>query len=254
MNEFLYRRNAVREALRSERRTIYKLWIQKGLPRKEAAPFLQLARKRSVAVQEVPKQKLGQLAKDSGHQGVVLEVAPFAYAEVEEMLELAAKRAELPFLLVLDLVQGPQNVGMLVRSAESAGVHGIIMQERRAPDITPAMVAASAGATEHLLIAKVTNINRTLETLKSADIWVIGTAMDNEAQLLGQIDLNRALALVIGHEGDGLRRQVRDNCDMLLALPMRGQVESLNAAVSGSILVYAAWQARGFVGSSQNQA
>lgn len=248
MPEFLYRRNAVREALRSERRHIHKLWIQQGLPRKEAAPFLQLARKRKVPIQEAAKQKLGQLAKDSGHQGVVAEVAAFAYAEVEDMLELAAQRDEMPLLLVLDLVQGPQNVGMLVRSAEAAGVHGVIMQERRAPDITPAMVAASAGATEHLLVAKVTNINRTLEKLKSADVWVIGTAMDETAQPLNAIDLNRPVALVIGHEGSGLRRQVREHCDMLLTLPMRGQVESLNAAVSGSILVYAAWQARGFPG------
>ena len=248
MKEFIYRRNAVREALRSKRRDLHKLWIQKGLPRKEAAPFLQQARKRGVAVHEVAKQKLGELAKDGGHQGVVLEVAPFEYAEVEDMLELAKQLGEQPLLLVLDLVQGPQNVGMLVRSAEAAGVHGIIMQERRAPDITPAMVAASAGATEHLLVAKVTNINRTLERLKSADIWVVGTAMDDEAQLLGEVDLNRPIALVIGHEGDGLRRQVRENCDILLTLPMRGHVESLNAAVSGSILVYAAWQARGFEG------
>ncbi len=248
MTEFIYRRNAVHEALRSERRSVQKLWIQQGLPRKEAAPFLQLARKRGIQIQEAPKQKLGQLAKDKGHQGVVAEVEAFEYAEVEEMLALAAERGEMPFLLVLDLVQGPQNVGMLVRSAEAAGVHGIIMQERRAPDITPAMVAASAGATEHLLVAKVTNINRTLNELKSADIWVIGTAMDDEAQPLNAVDLNRPVALVIGHEGDGLRRQVRENCDILLTLPMRGQVESLNAAVSGSILVYAAWQARGFEG------
>ena len=246
MPEYLYRRNAVREALRSERRTVHKLWLQQGLPRKEAAPFLQLARQAGVKVEEAPKQKLGNMAQDGGHQGVLAEVAPFRYADVEDMLALASERGEMPFLLVLDLVQGPQNVGMLVRSAEAAGVHGIIMQERRAPDITPAMVAASAGATEHLLIAKVTNINRTLNDLKSADVWVIGTAMDDEAQPLGEVDLNRPIALVIGHEGDGLRRQVRENCDILLTLPMRGQVESLNAAVSGSILVYAAWQARGW--------
>ena len=245
-NEYLYRRNAVREALKSKQRTIKKLWIQKGLPKKEATSFLTLARKRNVPTQEVPKQKLGNLAKDGGHQGVVLEVAPFRYADVEDMLALAQSRSEMPFLLVLDLVQGPQNVGMLVRSAEAAGVHGVIMQDRRAPDITPAMVAASAGATEHLLIAKVTNLNRTLEFLKSADVWIAGTAMDESTQALGEVDLNLPLALVIGHEGSGMRRQVREHCDLLIKLPMRGQVESLNAAVSGSILIYQAWQARGF--------
>lgn len=249
MKEYIYRRNAVREVLRSKRRQVKKLWIQQALPRKEAAPFLQLARQNNIPVQEVPKQKLGNLAQDGGHQGVVVEVAAFAYAEVEDMLALAKQRNEMPFLLVLDLVQGPQNVGMLVRSAEAAGVHGIIMQERRAPDITPAMVIASAGATEHLLISKVTNINRTLSELKSEDVWIVGTAMEDDAQLLGMVDLNRPIALVIGHEGSGIRRQVRKNCDILLKLPMRGQVESLNAAVSGSILVYAAWQARGFENS-----
>ena len=248
MKETIYRRNAVREVLRSERRHVHKLWIQQGLPRKEVAPFLQLARQRNIPVQAVAKQKLGNLAQDGGHQGVVAEVAGFAYAEVADMLALAKQRNEMPFLLVLDLVQGPQNVGMLVRSAEAAGIHGIIMQERRAPDITPKMVIASAGATEHLLIAKVTNINRTLSALKAEDIWIVGTAMEDDAEMLGSVDLNRPIALVIGHEGSGIRRQVRKNCDILLKLPMRGQVESLNAAVSGSILVYAAWQARGFVG------
>ncbi len=245
-NEFLYRRNAVREALRSERRKKYRLWLQQGLPRKEAAAFLQLAQQAGVPVSEVSKQKLGNMAQDGGHQGVVLEVAPFAYASVDEMLARAATQDERPLLLILDLVQGPQNIGMLVRTAEAAGLHGIIMQERRAPDITPAMVIASAGATEHLLIAKVTNLNQTVRQLKAADIWIVGTDMGEEAHMLGEVDLDLPLALVIGHEGSGMRRQMRDNCDLLIKLPMRGQVESLNAAVSGSILIYAAWQARGF--------
>ena len=248
MAEIIYRRNAVREALRGSRRKVHKLWIQQGLPKKEAAPFLRLAKEANVPVEEAKKQKLGNLANDRGHQGVVLETGPYRYADVEDMLALAEQRNERPFLLVLDLVQGPQNVGMLVRSAETAGIHGIIMQERRAPDITPAMVIASAGATEHLLVSKVTNINMTLRELKQQNIWVMGTAMDDSAEFYGDIDLNLPLALVIGHEGEGLRNQVAENCDRLIKLPMRGQVESLNAAVSGAILVYAAWQARGFEG------
>ena len=248
MSEYLYRRNAVREALRGQRRTIHRLWLQEGLPKKEAAPFLQLAKQRNIEVQRVNKQKLGNLAGDRGHQGVVLETAAFRYCEVHDMLALAKARGERPFILILDLVQGPQNVGMLVRSAESFGAHGIIVQERRAPDITPAMVAASAGATEHLLIAQVNNINNAIQQLKKAEVWVIGTAMDESAQLIDKVNLDRAVALVIGHEGDGLRRQVRDNCDILLKIPMRGMVESLNASVSGSILLFAAWQARNFSG------
>lgn len=244
MTEFLYRRNAVQEAMQGERRKLHKLYIQKGLPKKEATPFLQLARGRGLRVEEASKQRLGNLAKDGSHQGVVLESADYPYATLDDILDLAKQRNEPPFILILDLVQGPQNVGMLVRTAEACGVHGVIMQDRRAPDITPAMVAASAGATEHMLIAKVTNLNRAFDALKSADVWVVGTAMDG--QMMGDVDLDRPIALVIGHEGSGMRHQVRQNCDLLVSLPMRGKVESLNAAVSGSVLLYAAWQARGF--------
>lgn len=247
MKEFIFRRNAVLEVLRGGRRHVHKLWVQADLPRGEVAPFLQLAKERKLPVEPVTKERLGNLVQDGGHQGVVVESAEYPYAEVDEMLALAEKRGEPLFLLVLDLVQGPQNVGMLVRSAEACGVHGVIMQDRRAPDITPAMVIASAGATEHLLIAKVTNLNATLRYLKKRDVWVIGTAIDPQAQRFDAVDWQRPLALVIGHEGEGLRRQVQESCDFVVWLPQRGHVQSLNAAVSGSILLYHAWQARGFV-------
>ncbi len=242
--ELIYRRNAVRELLRGSRRTVHKLLIQKGLSKKEATLFLRLANERHIPVEEVDKQRLGNLAKDKGHQGVIAQVGDYQYADIDDMLALAQSRDEMPFLLVLDLVQGPQNIGMLLRTAEAVGVHGIIMQDRRAPDITPAMVMASQGATEHLLVAKETNLNTTLRDLKTRDIWVVGTDMDG--QQLGTADLNMPIALVIGHEGSGIRQQVRENCDLVLQIPMRGHVESLNAAVSGSVLLYAAWQARGF--------
>lgn len=248
MSEYIFRRNAVQKVLESKRRHIHKLWVQKGTAPKELTPYLQLAAQRRIPVEEIDKEKLGNLVQDSGHQGMVIEVADYPYAEVSEMLALAKSRGEMLFLLVLDLVQGPQNVGMLVRSAEAVGVHGIIMQERRAPDITPAMVIASAGATEHLLIAKVTNINTTLDQLKKENIWVIGTAMDDSAQRYDTLDWHRPLALVIGHEGEGMRRQVREHCDLVVSIPQRGHVESLNAAVSGSLLLYHAWQTRGFTG------
>lgn len=242
--ELIYRRNAVREVLRGSRRPVHKLMIQKGLSNKETALFLRLAEARGIPVERVDKQRLGNVAKDKGHQGVIAQVGDYQYADVDAMLAVAADRGEMPFLLVLDLVQGPQNIGMLVRSAEAVGVHGIIMQDRRAPEITPAMVMASQGATEHLLIAKETNLNGVLRDLKARDVWVVGADMDGD--VLGTADLNMPIALVIGHEGSGLRRQVSDNCDLIVQIPMRGQVESLNAAVSGSILLYAAWQARGF--------
>lgn len=242
--EFLYRRNAVLEALRSRRRVCYTLWLQQGLPRAEAAPFLSLAQQRGLAWREATKERLGQLAGDRSHQGVALEVGAFPYADVDAILALSQARGEAPFLLLLDLVQGPQNVGMLLRSAEACGVHGVVIQQRRAPDITPAMVAASAGATEHLLIAQVTNLVSTLRQLKRADVWLVGLDLATDAKTPAELDLNMALGLVVGHEGSGLRRLVREECDFLLRLPMRGQVASLNASVAGSIALYLAWRAR----------
>jgi 23S rRNA (guanosine2251-2'-O)-methyltransferase len=160
------------------------------------------------------------------------------------MLGLAERQGERPLLLLLDLLHGPQNIGALLRTAEACGVHGVILQDRRAPEITPAVVQFSAGATEHLLIAQVTNIAATMRRLKEAGVWLAGLDLDETAQALGALDLDRALGVVVGHEGEGLRRLVRDQCDFLIRLPMRGRIESLNAAVAGSIVLYFARQAR----------
>lgn len=246
MSDILYRRNAVREALRGTRRDCHQLWVQEGLPKKEAAPFLQQARERNVAVRRGSRHELSTLAGDRSHQGVVLEASAYRYATLEAMLARAAELGEPPLLLVLDLVQGINNVGVLLRSAELCGVHGVIIQDRRAPDVTPAVVAAAQGATEHLLIAQETNLNRALEVLRARDVWIAGLALDDSAAPFGTIDLNRSLAIVVGHEGHGLRRQVQANCDFLLQLPMRGHLDSFNVAVAGSIVLYAAWQGRGF--------
>lgn len=249
MSEILIRRNPVLEALRGSRRQIIRLWLQKGLDAKLVSPILAAARERGVSVQTADKQKLGQMAQDSSHQGVLLEVGPYVYSEVGEMLALASSRGEKPFLLLLDLLHGPQNIGSLLRTAEICGVHGVIVQDRRAPEITPAVVQYSAGAAEHLLIAQVTNLVQTIKQLQQVDVWVVGLDLDEKAHALGEIDLDMPLGIVVGHEGEGLRRLVRESCDLLLRLPMRGHVASLNAAVAGSILLYAAWQARGFTGA-----
>jgi 23S rRNA (guanosine2251-2'-O)-methyltransferase len=250
MAEILIRRNTVLETIRSGRRSIERLWLQEDLDKKLLAPILDEAERRHIPIQKTNKQELGHMAQDSRHQGVLLEAGPYVYSDVGSMLALAANRGEKPFLLLLDLLHGPQNIGSLLRTAEICGVHGVIVQDRRAPDITPAVVQYSAGAAEHLLIAQVTNLVQTIRQLQSEEIWVVGMDPDETAQSLDQVDLDMALALVVGHEGSGLRRLVRDSCDILLRLPMRGQVESLNAAAAGSILLYLAWQARGFAGSS----
>ncbi len=244
--EVIYRRNAVRQTLQGQRRRLWRLWVQDDLPLQEAMPLETVARDRQLEVRRASRHELARLTGDRQHQGVAVEAAPFPYADIEEMLALAGRRAEAPFLLLLDLVQGPQNIGLLLRTAEACGVHGVIIQERRAPDITPHMVMASAGATEHLLIAQVGNLVQAMQRLRQAEVWLVGLDMASSATRLGELDLNLPLALVVGNEGSGLRRLVRQTCDMWLRLPMRGQVESLNAAVSASIVLYAAWQARGF--------
>lgn len=249
MSEILIRRNTVLEALRGSRRQIHRLWVQKGLDRKHVADILETAVSRNVPIQHASKHKLGQMAEDSRHQGVLLETGPYPYSDLPQILEIAAARDEKPFLLLLDLLHGPQNIGSLLRTAEICGVHGVALQDRRAPEITPSVVQYSAGAAEHLHIAQVTNLVQAIDTLKEAGVWIAGMDIDPEAYRLGQIDLDRALGVVVGHEGRGLRRLVGERCDFLLQLPMRGRVESLNAAVAGSVLLYAAWQERGFPGA-----
>ncbi|WP_420645660.1 23S rRNA (guanosine(2251)-2'-O)-methyltransferase RlmB [Candidatus Leptofilum sp.] len=246
MKEILIRRNTVLEALRGSRREIFTLWLQAGLDKKLARLLREAAQQRGVRIQPADKQKIGHIAKDHSHQGVALEVGPYVYNDVDEILGLAERRGERPFLLLLDLLHGPQNIGSLLRTAEICGVHGVIVQDRRAPEITPAVVQYSAGAAEHLLIAQVTNLVQTIRQLQAKNIWIVGMDLAEDAQSLGQVDLNMPLGIVVGHEGQGMRRLVRQSCDIRLKLPQKGHVESLNAAVAGSILIYQAWQARGF--------
>ncbi len=247
--EYLYRRNVVLESLKAGRRSFYKLWLQQGA--RQEREVIDLARSLNVRTETAEKQKLYEVAGDKGHQGLVLEAGPYPYSSVEEILRLANHRGEQPFLLLLDLLHGPQNIGTLLRTAEVCGVHGVIMQDRRAPDITPSVVIYSAGAAEHLLIAVVTNLSRTMEQLKQEGVWIAGLDLGENAIDLQSVDLDGPLGIVIGHEGQGLRRLVRERCDYLVRLPMRGQVASLNAATAGAVMLYEAWQARGFQGSRQ---
>jgi 23S rRNA (guanosine2251-2'-O)-methyltransferase len=177
-------------------------------------------------------------------QGVALETGDYIYASAEDILRLARTRNEAPFLLLLDHLQDPQNFGTLMRTAEAMGVHGIVIPERRAVAVTPAVSNASAGAVEHMLITKVVNLNRTIDELKERNIWVFGLDGSAETPLIAQANFKGALALVVGSEGEGLSRLTREKCDFLVRIPMHGQIESLNAAVAGSIALYLARQAR----------
>lgn len=239
--EWLYGRHAVLEALRAGRRRVHQILIGQGVKQQAEiiGEILTLARQRGCPVHEVERAAL-EVAGPVNHQGVIAEVGPYPY------VDLAAIEAadEAPLYLVLDHLQDVQNLGTLLRTAEAMAVTGVILPERRAAGITPAVVNASAGAVEHLRIAAVVNLVQALEQLKRANVWIVGLDATAGAVPLPRADLSGALALVVGAEGAGLGRLVRETCDWLLAIPMYGRIASLNAAVAGSIALVAARQAR----------
>ncbi len=249
MSEFLYGRWPVLEALRANRRKFEQvLLLESADERGPITEILNAAETRGVAVHRVPRRIIDDLAKGANHQGVVLRCGGYPFASLQTLLETSVLRHERNFFLALDLLQDPQNVGSLLRIADAVGVHGIILQERRGVTVTPAVVAASSGAVEHLFVAQVNNLVNALKELKANDVWVVGLDIGPNIQPLDRADLNMNLCLVLGSEGEGMRRLVRETCDMAVTLPMRGHVESLNVATAGAIALYAAWQARGWQG------
>lgn len=238
MSDYLYGRHAVLEALRANR-PIEEILIARGVHSHGAlSDLIAAAKTASVPVRGVTREELDRIAHH--HQGVIARASEFEYVEIDDLLAVAQQRGEPAFLLALDSVQDPQNFGTLLRTAEAVGVHGVIIAERRAVGVTPAVVKASAGAIHHLKIARVTNLARTIDELKHANVWIVGVENAPEAQEYPRVDYTMGLALVLGSEGAGLGRLVRDKCDFLVRLPMWGQVSSLNVAVAGSIVLYAA--------------
>lgn len=245
MAELLYGRNAVREALRARRRSSRRLVVSTGVQETGIiAEIVKLAEAAGVSVVRVERQQLDKQLREVNHQGVMLETDDYPYAELEDCLELASRRHEPALLLLLDHLQDPQNIGTLLRTAEVIGAHGVIIPGRRAAEITPAVVNASSGATEHLQIVLVGNLTQAIADLQQHGVWVVGLEDDESAQDLDAADLNLPLALVVGAEGAGLARLVRERCDFLVRLPMAGKIASLNAAVAGSIALYNAWRQR----------
>ncbi|MEW8978308.1 MAG: 23S rRNA (guanosine(2251)-2'-O)-methyltransferase RlmB [Symbiobacterium sp.] len=226
----------VLEALRAGR-TINKLLVAKGAREGSIREVVARAREAGVIVQEVDRERLDAMARGRNHQGVIALVAPHRYHDLDELLARAAEAGEDPLLLVLDGIEDPQNLGSLLRTADAAGVHGVIIPERRAAAVTPTVAKVSAGAVEYVPVARVTNIARTLETLKEQGYWVVGTHQD-APQLYYEARLTGPLAVVIGSEGKGMSRLVAEKCDVTVRLPMLGHVSSLNAAVAGAILLY----------------
>jgi 23S rRNA (guanosine2251-2'-O)-methyltransferase len=242
MREFIYSRNAVYEALRAKRRDVFKIQVSEGAQEKgRLAEILKLAKDRRILVEKVQRGRLDKIHQN--HQGVVAEVSGYKYSDVVEILELASQRNEPPFVLLLDSLNDPQNFGTLLRTAEAVGVHGVIIPLAHTVEVTPAVVNASSGASEHLLIER-SNLAQTIDTLKEAEIWIVG--LDQAGGLLeaGSRHLRGALGLVVGSEGEGIRQLVRSKCDIMLKLPMRGRIESLNAAVAGSVALYLAYLSR----------
>lgn len=243
MSELLAGRHAALEALRAGRRHFYRLWLEgdeKNTPSGIVAEIVALCEGRSLPVRTIRGGVFERLKESSvNHQGVAMEVGDYPYVDPSALLG-RARRGGTPLFLLLDHLQDPQNLGTLIRTAEAMGVDGIVIPDRRAAGVTPAVSNASAGAVEHLPVAQVTNLNRTIEDFKKVGVWVAGLDMGDDAILLEKADLTGALALVVGSEGSGLSRLTREKCDFLVRLPMFGRVESLNASVAGSIVLYAA--------------
>jgi 23S rRNA (guanosine2251-2'-O)-methyltransferase len=241
-HDCIWGRHPVAEALAAGNR-VQRILIARGVRESGLTSILELAEQKRVRIEQVSREQLDSIAHGAIHQGVVALVEPWKYSEIEDLLALAQKRGESPLLLVLDSVQDVQNLGSLIRTAEAVGAHGIIIPEHRAAGVTPAVIKSAAGAIEHLAVAQVNNLSRALTFLQSQNIWTVGLAGEARDSF-EDVDLNRPLALVVGSEGKGLGRIVREHCDLLVNLPMRGHINSLNAAVAGSIALYAAWRSR----------
>ncbi len=246
MREILYGRQPVRETLRAGRRRIFRVLLASGVrPTGIVGQILALAEKAGIAVQAADRQELDKLGGEVNHQGLAAEVSGYPYVDLQEPLEAARQSGTPPFILLLDHIQDPQNLGSLLRTAEAAGVHGVVIPSRRAAGVTAAAVRASAGAAEHVRVVQIANLVRAMEELKTEGVWIAGLEAGTGAQLYTEADMSGPLGLVVGSEGKGLARLVRERCDFLIRLPMSGQVESLNAGVAGAVALYEVCRQRG---------
>ena len=235
-------RNSVLELLESGK-DVNKIFVTRGEKHGSINKILGIAKERKIIVVEKDKKQMDEMAQEENYQGVIAIVPPFEYVEISDILEVAKERNEDPFVIVLDGIEDPHNLGSIIRTAETAGVHGVIIPKRRAVSVNSTVNKASAGAVEHMKIARVTNISDAIEELKQAGLWVCGTAVDTNKYYYNQ-DLTGPLAIVIGNEGKGIGEKVKKNCDFLVKIPMKGKVQSLNASVSTGIIVYEAVKQR----------
>jgi 23S rRNA (guanosine2251-2'-O)-methyltransferase len=243
MKEFIYSRNAVYETLRARRRDVFSLTIADNVQIKgKMADILTLASQRKIPIAKVKRAQLDKIHENN--QGVAAEVSAYPYSDLIEILDHARELNEPPFVLLLDSLNDPQNFGALIRTAEAVGVHGVVIPLAHTVEVTPAVVNASSGASEHLRIAR-SNLAQAIDALKEENVWVVG--LDQQGETIGEKTrrhLTGAVAVVVGSEGEGIRQLTRAKCDIVLKLPMRGQIESLNAAAAGSVVLYLVYLAR----------
>ena len=228
-------RNPVIEALKSQR-TIDCLYIKAGDKEGSIKKILSLAKEQKIIIKEVDKSKLEELAEGTQHQGVVAIVTDYKYYELEEVLEMVKQKGEKPFFIMLDEIEDPHNLGAIIRSAEGAGASGVIIPKRRAASVNATVEKTAAGAASYMPVIKVTNLVQTIEKLKKEGIWIYALDMDGENY--DKVDLKGSVALVVGNEGKGISRLIKEKCDFTVKIPMKGQVGSLNASVAASILLY----------------
>ena len=244
-NDLIMGRNTVLEALRSER-DIHKIWVAEGATKGQIQQVIAVAKENKVMIQVVPKKKLDQMV-EGNHQGVIAQVAAYQYAELDDIFRKAEKKQEDPFILLLDELEDPHNLGSILRTADASGVHGIIIPKRRSVGLTATVAKSSTGAIEHVPVVRVTNLSRTIEELKERGVWIAGTDAKG-SQDYRRMDGSMPLGIVIGSEGRGMSRIIKEKCDFLFHLPMVGHVTSLNASVAASLLMYEVYRKRHLLG------
>lgn len=236
MEDMIAGRHSVLEALKSGR-SINKIWIAENAQKHQIQPIVAEAKNIGIVVQFVDKRKLDQMVENVPHQGIVAQVAAYDYVEVDDILERARAKGQAPFILLLDEIEDPHNLGSILRTADCAGVHGVIIPKRRSVGLTATVSKTSAGAVEYVPVAKVTNLAQTIEELKEKGVWIAGADVQAAGSLY-QTDFTLPIAIVIGNEGKGIGRLIKEKCDFRVQLPMYGQINSLNASVAASLFMY----------------
>ena len=239
--DFVFGRHAVVEALQTPDR-VNRVFIQEGTSGRDAAKVIDLAREKGIQVQTVPKTKIEDLVGNAVHQGLVASIAAYEYADLEDVFQKAEEKGEDPFIVILDGVEDPHNLGSILRTADATGVHGIIIPKRRSASLTATVAKASTGAIEHVPVVRVTNLTQTIEQLKARGIWVFGTDMNGTDYR--KWNTKGPLAIVMGNEGKGVSRIVKESVDEMVTIPMVGHVQSLNASVASALMMYEVFRNR----------